>query len=343
MTFFWKNKKKKNLSLDIGTSYIKALLTEGPAFDSLKVLDYRYVQLVTAAKKLSSPELAVILKQTLKTLDYDNENVRAILSTKQNVVRIIELPAGSNEEIKKTVSYQLGRHVPFSHENTIFDCAPLPEAISAEGTQKCMLAAARRSEVQEINQIFEQAGLVPLLLNTEPVSVINAFIAYREKFDEGLNINIKKDDCVALVHFGSSHTDLSILSGNVPVACRAIDFGYAGNKEKDSGDIENGAGGKEDFAVEKFISKTTSEINTLFKFCQRNFELEVERMYISGGLANNISIADFLKENSGIEVYRYNPFISADFDTIGNRKTDFDKILSAFVPLAGLAARNLII
>ena len=343
MPFSWKNKKKKNLSVDVGSSYIKALLTEGPLLDNLKVLDYRYVQLAAGTKKISLSELAVVLKHTLKGIDYDSESVRAILSTKQNVVRIIELPAGNNEEIKKTVSYQLGRHVPFSHENTIFDCAPLPEAVSEEGLQKCMLVATRRSEVQSNNQIFEQAGLVPMLLNTEPVSVINAYIAYKEKFDEEFKVEAEENDCVALVHFGASHTDLSILSGNIPVACRAIDFGYVGDKQKTSQNIEDESESSGVTAVEKFIGKTSSEINTLFKFCQRNFELEVKRIYISGGLANNISISDYLKEHSGVEVYRYNPFISADFAELNERKDDFNRVLSAFIPLAGLAARNLTI
>ena len=338
MAFPWKNKNKRNLSIDIGTSSIKVLLTEGPIHESLKIFDYRYVHLTSETKRIKSSELAEILKQTLKSLDYDNENVRAVLSTKQNVVRIIQLPAGSNEEIKKTVSYQLGRHVPFSHENTIFDCAPLPDAVSETGTQKCMLVATRRSEVEFAKQIFEQAGIDPILLNTEPVSVINSFIAFKEKFDEELKINIEENDCVALVHFGASHTDLSILNGDFPVACRAIDFGYVDKAKKND---ENEPVVNKGYALEKFISKTSSEINTLFKFCQRNFELDVKRIYISGGLANNSSVTNYLKEHSEVEVYRYNPFISANFEVADEKKEKFNDLLSAFVPLAGLAARNL--
>ena len=341
MAFFWKNKNKKNLSIDIGTSSIKVLLTEDSVQDSLKILDYRYVQLSDETKKIKPSELSEILKQTLRAFNYDTENVRAILSTKQNVVRIIELPVGSNEEIKKTVSYQLGRHVPFSHENTIFDCAPLPDAISESGTQKCMLVAVRRSEVDFTTRVFEQANIEPILLNTEPVSVINSFIASKEKFDEELKIKSDENDGVALVHFGASHTDLSILSGNVPVACRAIDFGYVDKKEKDDDKDNEEAIANNNSAIEKFISKTSTEINTLFKFCQRNFELEVKRIYISGGLANNISIPNYLKENTKIEVYKYNPFVSANFDFADKRQEDFNNILSAFVPLAGLAARKL--
>jgi len=338
MAFYWKKKKRKNLSIDIGTSSIKILLTENSAQESLKILDYRYVQFATETKKIKNSELVEILKQTLKALDYDTENVRAILSTKQNVVRIIELPAGSNEEIKKTVSYQLGRHVPFSHENTVFDCAPLQDAISETGSQKCMLVATRRSEVEFANKLFEQAGIEPILLNTEPVSVINSFIAFKENFNEELKINAKENDCVALVHFGSSHTDLSILNGNIPIACRAIDFGYVDKTKKETDDE---AIANNNSAIEKFISKTSSEITTLFKFCQRNFDLEVKHIYISGGLANNVSIPNYLKENTKIEVYKYNPFISTNFDIVDKRKEDFNTILSAFVPLAGLAARKL--
>ncbi len=341
MAFFWKSKKKKILSVDVGTSFIKALLTEGPVQDSLKILDYRYVQLAAGAKKITPSELSVILKQAIKGFDFDNESVRAILSTKQNVVRIIELPAGSNEEIKKTVSFQLGRHVPFSHDNTVFDCAPLAEAPTGGGTQKCLLVAARRSEVQAIEHIYEEANIFPLLLNTEPVSVINSYIIFRDKFDEELEINTEKNDCVALVHFGSSHTDLSILSGNIPVACRAVDFGYGKKMWKETvgkGAEENKT---EDSAVEEFIVKTTREINTLLKFCQRNFELDAVRIYVSGGPANHLSAADYLKEQSGLETYRFNPFISANLAALKERQENFAKIYSAFVPLASLAARSL--
>jgi len=338
---FWKKKIKKNLLIDIGTSCIKILLSEGPIYETLKILDYRYVHLASKSKKISSSELSVILKQTLKTLDYNNENVRAILSTKQNVVRIIELPVGSNEEIKKTASYQLGRHVPFSHENTVFDCSPLPDSVSDSGMQKCMLVAVRRSEMQSNTEILDRVGLVPMLLNTEPVSIINAYLAFKESFNKELKIISNKDDCVALVHFGSSHTDLSIISGNVPVACRAIDFGHEIKTVNQKHENKDSKAELEDSEIEKFIDKTSSEINTFFKFCQRNFELKVVRIYISGGLANNILVSNYLKEQSGIETYRYNPFISAEFDLIDKRKSDFDNVMSAFVPLVGLAVRKL--
>jgi len=341
MTFPWKNKNKKNLSIDIGTSSIKVLLSEELNNESLKIFDYRYVQLTSEAKKIKQSELVEILNQTLKSLDYDQENIRAVLSTKQNVVRIIELPAGSNEEIKKTVSYQLGRHVPFNHDNTVFDCAPLAETISETGIQKCILVATRRPEVEYITQIFEQTNIEPILLNTEPVSVINSFLAFNEKFEEELKIKTEKNDAVALVHFGASHTDLSILKNNIPIACRAIDFGYTEKIALNNKEEENDSLAKKSSNIEQFISKTSSEINTLFKFCQRNFEIDVKRIYISGGLANNISVTNYLKEYSGIEVYRYNPFVSAVFEVADEKIEKFNGIMSAFVPLAGLAARNL--
>ena len=352
MPLFWKKAKGKTLSVDVGSAANKILVSEGVYPDKFTVHDYRIIHVSTTGKPVNPNELPNILKDALASLRVRTSDVRATLLGRQAVVRVVEMPKINREELKTAAGFNLNRFIPLNPDEAVFDCAALAGVPAREGWQKCILVAARRTIVDQHNELFRAAGIPPLLLDVEPVAVMNAFIATGDDFDRERNLTRVENDGVALVHLGASHTDLCILRGHVPMACRTMEFGanemvqelatvqrleYAQALQA----IQEGTHEAVRPAVEKFIARVANEVTTSLGYCQREFDLKSNRLYVSGGPANNQMVTDLLQERSGIATFRFDPFLRADLAPLENRISDFRAAAATFTPALGLAVRSL--
>jgi len=350
MKFFKKKKYGKVLSIDIGSSTIKFLVTEGKYPETLKILDYRLVYIGAENKTVSTKELQEIIKHTYQSLDYKPNEVRTLIKPQQEVVRVVEFPDIDDDELKKAAGYQLNRYVPFGHGEAIFDCVPVAGASVVNGMKKCVLVAMRRSYVEQHCRLFETANITPVIIDVESIAIMNAYIAAVEMFNKKYNIE-NDDQNVALVHIGASHTGLSVMRGKKPIAARRIDIGAES--------IVSGVGEtlniKPIIAIEKlsderienneisniindFVNRVCKELAASLSYCKREFDVNVQRLYVTGGAAVNRSIINKINKVTGLEVHQFNPFWNIEL--LGNKENDFIKNTPAFVPLFALAVRE---
>ncbi len=351
MKFFKKKKYGKNLLVDVGSSTIKFLITEGKYPDALNVLDYRLVNIEAKDKAASQEELQEIIKHTYQSLNFKSNHANTLIRPQQEVVRVVELPDVDDEELKKAAGYQLNRYVPFGREEAIFDCFPIPGATVVNGMKKCVLVAMRRNLVESHCKIFEFANITPVVIDVEAVALMNAYIAAGARFNEQNNIEEKQN--IALVHLGSSHTGLSVLRDYSPVAARAINIGaesivkrvkeylnveplIAIDKLSDVNHNDEGVNS----ILNDFVTNVSIELKASLLYCKREFDVDVEEIYATGGAANNKNIIRELSDSVGLPVRCFNPFENVNLSPLGDAKEDFDKNALAFVPLFALAIRE---
>ena len=352
MKFFKKKKYGKVLSVDIGSSTIKFLITEGRYPDNLKVLDYRLVNIDTEKKTISQEELQEIIKHTFHSLDFKPNEIRTLLKPQQEVVRMVDLPDVDDDELKKAAGYQLNRYVPFGRGEAIYDCTPIKGVSVVNGMRKCVLVAIRRSSVEQHYKLFETTNIVPVIIDVESVAVMNSYIAAAAIFNEKYKVPVENQN-VALVHIGASHTGLSVMSGERPVASRAINIGA----ENIVSQVKELLNVKAIVAVDKladeqlvnndihnitndFVTRICKELKASLLYCKREFDVEAQRLYITGGAAVNKLIRNKTSEIIGLPVYLFNPFENIDLSALGERSKDFIKNTAAFVPLFALAVRE---
>ena len=79
-----------------------------------------------------------------------------------------------------------------------------------------LLAATTRSEVQRIIGISKQIGFKNVLFNSDPIALMNCFLANYDLSDEGVDV---------IIHSGSSYTGILVVGRDQHIFFREIDKG----------------------------------------------------------------------------------------------------------------------
>jgi len=354
MLGLWKRKRGITLTIDVGSSALKFLVTSGSYPDNFVVRDFRMVHTSAAGKQLSAGDLSAVLRHTLSQLNIATPDVRTVISGRQAVVRIVELPRTSREELRKSVAFQLSRYVPLNPEESVFDCAALAQAPARDGWQKCMVVASRRTVVDAINELLRTVNLTALMLDVEPICVINAFLAAVDDFDREEGIARIESGGIGLLHMGSAHTDVCILRGRVPVACRSLDMGemdvikdYATQQRIEYPEALAAYQQAGEMAPEvrtaytRCLGRILAEVKTSFEYCKREFDFSCERLYLTGGMADKVGAAALAKDLHGVPAFRFNPFVKVEVNALDQRIGEFRAVMGAFTPALGVAIRAL--
>ncbi|MCX7004008.1 MAG: pilus assembly protein PilM [bacterium] len=354
MLGLWKKKRGVTLTIDVGSSALKFLVTSGVYPDNFAVRDFRVVHTSAAGKQLSAGDLSAVLRHTLTQLNIATPDVRTVISGRQAVVRIVELPRTSREELHKSVAFQLSRYVPLNPEDSVFDCAPMAQAPARDGWQKCMIVASRRTVVDAVNDLFRTVNLVALIMDVEPICVINAFLAGVDDHDREAGIARIESGGIGLVHMGAVHTDVCILRGRVPVACRSLDMGemdvikdYATQQRLEYAEALAAYQQAGEMTAEvrtaygRCLGRILTEVKTSFEYCKREFDFSCERLYLTGGMADKVGAAALAKELYGVAAFRLDPFVKVGLDALDQRIGEFRAVTGAFTPALGVALRAL--
>src|SRR5205823_5317279 len=120
------------------------------------------------------------------------------------VVRIIEVPKMTRNELQETMKWEIERHVPFAAEQVVMDYQPLvpPEEVPEGQNMEILLAVAQEGLVTRHVEAIQAAGLQPVAIDIEPLA------ASRSLLD--LANGTGPSGTVAIVDLGASSTDISI-------------------------------------------------------------------------------------------------------------------------------------
>ena len=94
-------------------------------------------------------------------------------------------------------------------------------------------------------------------------------------------------------------------------------------------------------AVEKVLARLANEIKTSLEYCAREFELKSERLYLTGGLADCPEAAGLVGSLTALPTFRFDPFVNARLGPLDTRVGDLRAMAATFVPVMGLAVREL--
>lgn len=355
MNIFKRGSRDKIVSLDIGSDSIKILVTQGTYPGKFFVCDYRLLQINTTGDGVEPAEISTILKSILPDLKIGTANVRTVVSGKASIVRVIEMPEMSRNDLKKTVAYQLARYIPMRPEDVQFDCTPLPDSSVRRGFQKCLLVVVRRNALNDLNGIMDSCDLTPLLIDAEPIAVTNCYLACSQDFDREQGIpRVDNQAGTVLVHIGAGHTDMIILREQVPLVCRTLETGTSSLFKTlaesthvsyveaiDMMAVAKPPEGEPNQAVHEFSESLLREIRTSLDYCSREYDLKTERLYVSGAPASNAQLCQAMAAALELPVYRFDPFVNIPMNGLGEMIGDFRSKAPAFVPALGLAVRTL--
>lgn len=337
------------LALDIGSSCIKLIETDGPA-GNIRVVTAGIAPLPPTAVQnnlIQDPEaVAQTIRDLVKRTGARAKEVVTAVPGPAVMIKKIHLPAGIDEaNLDQQIMLEAGSAIPEHLDNVTLDYQVV--GYNEREELEVLLVAVKRDIVNSYTSVIRDAGLVPLIVDVDYFALENMF---------ELNYDVDETQVIGLVNVGARYCSINILragrssfTGDIPVGgaeftdvlCRNLGVsaeeaellkagGTAGNLQRDQ--IEAALTPAVQFLVE--------EIHRALSFYWRSdAEEPLSAVYLSGGTARTEGLARMLSDRLETPVEVADPLARV---TLG-RGVDSDFIRQNAASLAvtvGLAARR---
>lgn len=319
-------KEKVSIGLDVGHRHINMVELAGDA-QGFKLLDFASVGLDPRQGK---EEKLRQLKKLAQEKGISALPVNIGVTGESVIVRYIDLPKMSKEEVGQALKYEAQQYIPFKMEEVIFDYHILtPLDLSPPDRMKVFLVAAKKQAITEFVELIQQAGLKPNLIDVNSFSLINSFQFNGPKTKEG--------DVFALVNLEFDLVNIDILHEQTPFFTRDISLledvlSLRQENEKEKGLFET---------MRPLLASLIREIRVSIDYYESEFEKRVSVIYLSGEGAKTSELISFFSSQLEREVSLWNPLQnllidSAQIDTGALKETSSMLALACGLALRGV-------
>jgi type IV pilus assembly protein PilM len=339
---FGKRKRKRTaVGVDIGNRAVKVVALETDTVKGKHRLSgYHVVATPAVATAMSDKALGDLVRAAVSKCPGDERGVRVSVSGNMVVVRYIRMPKMDLAQLRSSIRYEAGQHIPFDVKEVELDCTILRAPQNGDGKMDVMLVAARRSACERVLSIVKAARLSANCIDVDPVATINAYLLSRTP---------DPDKPTALLNIGAKQTTVSILSGGIPAFTRCIEIGGEGLSLA----IARGLGVELEEAerlkvfgdsliqphLDMVLSSIARQVRTSFDYFEGLAGRTVAALLVSGGTAKLDGLKQFLGEALGVPVDEWDPLEGIDISALAG-----DEALPSLAPTldvaVGLAARS---
>jgi len=199
------------LGLDIGTSRIKFVEARagrrGPIITNAG-LGLTPRDTISNGVIVDPDTLGAAVRQLLAQHGVRTRTViSSVASQSSLVVRPIDVPRMTRQELAQTMQFEVERHIPFAASEVVMDFQPMipPEQLPPDAeNMEVLLAVAQEDMINNHIETLLRAGLEPTALDVEPLAASRSLIDINA--DEGAY-----EHTYALLNVGANTTDLSIV------------------------------------------------------------------------------------------------------------------------------------
>ncbi len=347
--------KAKNLiGLDIGSGAIKLVqLTKGSSGYKLKRFDVRVLEseLIVDGTIMDSERVIAVIKDLLDEHAIKEKDVAFSVSGHSVIVKKIQLPVMSEEELEESIKWEAEQYIPFdiNDVNIDFHILESMDPEDARDQMDVLLVAVKKEKLTEYTSVVTEAGLSPVIVDVDAFTLENMF---------GANYEVMDGEVVALVDIGASVMNINVIKGGAFAFTRDISIGgnrYTETIQREFNvNYEQAEQAKRGESVEGIDPETFSNIVNLLNdkivsevvrsfdyFKSTSNNEDINRILLSGGGAKVSNLLACLEEKSGIPVEMVNPFKRIEIS-----ETQFDlDFIREMAPLAsvgvGLALREI--
>jgi type IV pilus assembly protein PilM len=315
------------VGLDIGSSSVKAvelaLKGKGKEFEltHLGVAKLPSESIVQGAF-LNSGAIVDTVREAIENGKIRTKNVSAAVSGHSVIVKKVNLPAMTRDELDEQIRWEAEQYIPFdvNEVNLDFQILDAGDDVEGDGQMEVLLVAAKKDLIDDYVQVITEAGLVPSVIDVAAFAVENAFEA---------NYEVSPDEIVALVNIGAQVVNINILSRGTPAFTR--DITTAGNQYTeeiqktlsvgfDEAERIKLGGRKSDesqevvpqeveHAMQSVTETVIGEISrSLDFFAATTADSNISRVILSGGGASVAGFEKAFHERTGLPVEIMNPF-----------------------------------
>ncbi|WP_432821211.1 type IV pilus biogenesis protein PilM [Trichloromonas sp.] len=344
--------KKDVVGIDIGSSSVKLVqLRQAKGGYQLVTLGIAPLppEAIVDNAIMDSGSVVSVVRNLADSHKVKTKNVATSVSGHSVIIRKIQLPIMTEEEMEASIQWEAEQYIPFEISEVNLDFQILGPDARDPSQMNVILVAAKKEFVNDHVAVFRECGMNPVVMDIDCFAIENAFEA---------NYGFEEDEIVALINMGAAAMNVNVLKGGKSVFTRDIQVGgnmyneeiqkRLGLSSDDAEEVKLG-GEIEDIDAQAVMDVINDATESLAQEVQRSFDFfsatssdeKVQKLYITGGVSKTPNVREFLESQLAIPVELLDPF-----RMIKVNEKEFDpEYIQAVGPLfsvaAGLAMRRL--
>jgi type IV pilus assembly protein PilM len=211
--------KSPSVGLDIDRGAIKAVqISQTGGRYALQHVGYRRLPAgaVAEGEVADHDLLAYELKEFWASHSFKGRSVYLGVANQKVVVRLLEFPRMSQDDLKGAIGYEAQDHIPMPMEEAVLDYIVLGPAEEGSELDRLLLVAAQREMISRYASVVRSAGLRAQGIDVKALSLIRSTLPNTPFDDEG---------AILLIDVGNEITNLVVAQGGNPALTRFIPGG----------------------------------------------------------------------------------------------------------------------
>jgi type IV pilus assembly protein PilM len=207
------------VGLDIDRGAIKAVqLSQGGGNYTLQHVGYRRLPpgAIAEGEVADHDLLAHELKEFWASHSFKGKAVYLGVANQKVVVRLLDFPRMSAEDLKGAISFEAQDHIPMPIDEAILDYMVLGPQGEGSDLERILLVAAQREMISRYSSAVRAAGLRPQGVDVKALSLVRSTLPSSLFDDEG---------AILLLDIGTELTNLVVAQGGNPTLTRFIPGG----------------------------------------------------------------------------------------------------------------------
>ena len=311
--------RKDLVGIDIGSRAVKVVqLREVKGLWHLQAIGMASLppEAIVDNAIMDSSAVIDVLKGLIGTLNISVKNVVTSISGHSVIIRKIQLPIMTEEELANSIVFEAEQYIPFDISEVFLDFHIIGSDVNDATMMNVFLVAAKKDFVNDHIAIFRECGLTPVVMDIDSFAVQNAF---------ELNYMVEEEDVVGIVNMGAGGMNVSVLKDGASIFTRDIQIG--GNSLNEEIQKQFGLGstdaeraklgqeipGIEQHDIEEVILAATEMLaqevqRSLDFFTATAADDKIHHLYITVGIAQLPQVRLALENRLGIDVEILDPF-----------------------------------
>lgn len=336
-----------HFGLDLSPSSIKLLEAEkkGGKF----ILKAFGETLTPANLHSSATKDQVLIASSIKKLVADarvsKKDVVVALPESQVYSQVIQMPPIPGGELPQALAYEAEQYIPVPLEEVQIEHIVLKAPSKGVVTAKTevLLIAAQKEAIARVTSIITQAGLVPVILETEMLAIARA-LSY-QLGEDGVLIDMGRSSINFVIIAGGLIKQINAFATGGDALTRSLasflslSLEQAEHYKRTYGLDKSQLEGKVAQVLIDLLSTVINQIKRgIDVFRQKHPEVNLTRVILSGGTALMPDLSTFLAEILDMEILIANPFLN--FIKDNKFPQPLVQAASRFATSVGLATRE---
>lgn len=345
------SKKKELIGIDVGSTSIKLVqlreTKSGYELDSLGIAPLTPEAIVDNTLMDSSAVADGIRSLVERLAVRKVREAASSVSGNSVIIRKVQMSAATDEELESEILWESEQYIPFDIQDVNVDFQILPQGDDDPSKMNVLLVASKKDIINDYQSVFAEAGLKLVVVDVDAFAVQNAF---------EMNYDVNPEDVLAIVNIGANMMNITVVKDGVSLFNRDVQMGgslYTEEIQKRFGTssdeaermkVSAGADSPENLleALGKVNDTISIEIRRSLDFYNSNaLEGKISGLYLAGGGAKTLNLAETIGERLSLPVQIVNPFNKIKWDEKKFEPDFIAEIAPIMCVAVGLAARRL--